>query len=62
MTKKRIRIERIILLVLAAVILCLSIALAVTGSKYKALKQNSASASEALVSAQQAQESLAGQK
>ena len=62
MTKKRIRIERIILLVLAAAILCLSIALAVTGSKYKTLKQNSASASEALVSAQQAQESLAGQK
>lgn len=62
MTKKRIRIERIILLVLAAAILCLSIALAVTGSKYKTLKQNSASVSEALVSAQQAQESLAGQK
>lgn len=62
MTKKRIRIERIILLVLAAVILCLSIALAVTGSKYNTLKQNSASASQALVSAQQAQESLAGQK
>lgn len=62
MTKKRIRMERMILLVLAAVILCLSIALAVTGSKYKTLQQNSASASEALVSAQKAQESLAGQK
>lgn len=62
MTKKRIQLQRIILLVLAAVILCLSIALAVTGSKYKTLKNTSASASSALASAQQAQESIAGQK
>lgn len=62
MTKRSVQIQRLVLLVLAAVIVCLSIALAVTGSKYKSLKNTSASASDALVSAQQAQENLESQK